>query len=220
MSCWTSDLSTTPGRRISACDADGGEHRVGGQVVPRPRGSCPRATSCTPWERISSCRSARRRCKNGAASIWSTAGVTSPGSTEIDEAVRAEFVPPTAEAETVGVDVLDRSQEAVVVAEGPVDQVQVDVAEAEALEGSLKGGLRVRLARVLDPQLRRDEQPSREMPLLRTARRPPPRPQRTPPRRSAGTRPRGRWPRPVRCPPAQPDTPRNRGSASLRHCSV
>ena len=63
-------------------------------------------------------------------------------------------------------DLLHRPPEAVVVAERLVDQVEVDVIEAEPLEGPLEGGPRVGLAGVLDPQLGGDEQLVAGMPLL------------------------------------------------------
>ncbi len=77
---------------------------------------------------------------------------------EIDEAVGVEVRDTDRPREAVGVDLLNRSPEAVIVAERLVDQVEVDVVETEALEGRLKGGLRVGLAGVLDPQLGGDEQ--------------------------------------------------------------
>ena len=53
---------------------------------------------------------------------------------------------------------LHRAPRAVVVAERLVDEVQVDVVEAETAEGGLEGTPRLLLALVLDPQLCRDEQ--------------------------------------------------------------
>ena len=77
---------------------------------------------------------------------------------EIDEPVGVEVGDTDRPGEAVGVELLHRPPEAVVVAERLVDQVEVDVVEAEPLEGPLEGGLGVGLAGVLDPQLGRDEQ--------------------------------------------------------------
>jgi hypothetical protein len=55
-------------------------------------------------------------------------------------------------------EVLHRTPLAVVVAEGLVDQIEVEVVQAEALKRLLKGALGVGFAGVLDPNLGGDEQ--------------------------------------------------------------
>ena len=77
---------------------------------------------------------------------------------EIDETVRVEVGDTDRPGQAVGVELLHRPPEAVVVPERLVDQVQVDVVETEPLQRPLEGRRGVGLAGVLDPQLGRHEQ--------------------------------------------------------------
>jgi hypothetical protein len=77
---------------------------------------------------------------------------------QVDQAVRVEVRDADRSGQPVGVGPLHRAPEAVVVAERLVDQVEVDAVEPEPLQRPVERGLGPRLAGVLDPQLRGDEQ--------------------------------------------------------------
>ena len=122
----------------------------------RPSANPPHDSSCTPCARMTSWSA--WRWKNGWVSIWSTAGRHLVVLDEVDEPVGMEVGDTDRPGEAVGVKLLHRSPEAVVVTERLVDQVEVDVVETETLEGPLESGPRLGLAGILDPQLGRDEQ--------------------------------------------------------------
>ena len=77
---------------------------------------------------------------------------------EVDEPVGVEVRHADGLGQALAVDLLHRPPGAVVVAEGLVDEVQVDVVEAEPLERRLERTPGVALAGVLDPELGGDEQ--------------------------------------------------------------
>jgi hypothetical protein len=77
---------------------------------------------------------------------------------EVDQPVGVEVGDPDRLDQPLLVQALHRAPGAVVVPEGLVDQVQVEVVEAESDQRPLEGSLGAVLAAVLDPQLGGDEQ--------------------------------------------------------------
>ena len=98
------------------------------------------------------------RWKNGCVSIWLTAGVMSLCCDEVHEPVGVEVGHPDRLDQALAVQLLHGAPGAVVVAEGLVDEVQVEVVQAEALQGLVELALGGVLAGVLDPHLGGDEQ--------------------------------------------------------------
>src|SRR4051794_34411701 len=77
---------------------------------------------------------------------------------QVDEAVREEVRDADRADRPLAVERLHRPPRAVVVAEGLVDQVEVEVVEPELAERRLARAPRIVLAAVVDPHLRRDEE--------------------------------------------------------------
>jgi hypothetical protein len=77
---------------------------------------------------------------------------------QVDEPVAIEVCDTDRADQTFALQVLHRAPRAVVVAERLVDQIQVDVVEAEPLQRSLEAAPCLHLAGVLCPELGRDEQ--------------------------------------------------------------
>jgi hypothetical protein len=77
---------------------------------------------------------------------------------QVDEPVGIEVRDADCARDPLAVQLLHRAPRGVVVAERMVDQVEVEVVEAETLERGLEGATRGVLALILNPQLRRDEQ--------------------------------------------------------------
>jgi hypothetical protein len=77
---------------------------------------------------------------------------------EVDEPVGVEVGDPDGVDQAIAVEVLHRPPGAVVVADGLVDEVHVEVVQAKALQGLLEFALGGVLAGVLDPHFGGDEQ--------------------------------------------------------------
>ena len=89
---------------------------------------------------------------------------------QVDQPVEVEVGHPDGRDQPLLVQVLQGPPGAVVVPEGLVDQVQVEVVEAEPGQRLGEGSLGAVLAAVLDPQLGGDEQLVPRMPLVAMAR--------------------------------------------------
>src|SRR5437870_9315730 len=76
---------------------------------------------------------------------------------QVDKPVHREVRDPDRADSALTVEILHSAPLAVVIAEGLVDQVEVEIVEPQALERPLESALGVRLPRVLHPQLGGDE---------------------------------------------------------------